>query len=296
MAGTVTVTQAYNLGTLSWQGGALTYVVACTPDAGTGVYPTQAEVVTAVQAAVPANLAMIGTNGYLLPLDDVKLEHVTDALWLVEATFKRPQPRDKLPESNGPVIDFDTTGGTQHIVVSKAYQSYVPGGGTVRDVKGVIGDDGKRVNGVDIGYAVYRFSEEWTLPDTSVPSTPGGGIAATACTTAYRATLKALTFRTNSAAFRGFAIGEVLFEGATGRRVKGGAFDVTYKFAVSPNATNLAVGDITVSSKGGWQYLDVRMKDSANADRVVQVPAQATVHTVYDAGDFSQLAIGTGAL
>jgi hypothetical protein len=58
----------------------------------------------------------------------------------------------------------------------------------------------------------------------------------------------------------------------------------------------VAVGDITVSQKPGWAYLDVRMEDSANADRVLQVPAQANVHTVYDSGDFSTLKIGTDAI
>jgi hypothetical protein len=289
MAGTITVTQAYSLGSLSAQGGNLTYVVQCT--ASGGVYPTQAEVLAAVQAVVPSNSAMLGSYGWVLPLDDLRIEHITDALWMAEATFKRAQARDKQPEASGPVIDFDTSGGSQHIVVSKATTSYVPGGGTIRDVKGVIGDDGKKVHGVDIGLGVYRFSEEWTLPDAAAANA-----VPCKCDAAYRAILKGLTFKTNAAAFRGFAIGEVLFEGATGRRVKGGAFSVTYKFAVSRNASNVAVGDITVTSKPGWAYLDVRMKDSANADRVVQIPAQANVHTVYDSGDFSTLQIGTAAI
>jgi hypothetical protein len=282
----VTITQAFDLGTITSQGGSL-YYIATSPTA-----TSQLAVISAAQAFIPSNTAMISTYGFVMPLDDLKVTHITDTLWTVEAVFKRPQPRDIQPESeSGPVIDFDTSGGTQHIVMSKATTSYVPTGKTIRTVKGVIGDDGKKVHGVDIGFAVYRFSEEWTLPDSaSASSTP------CKCDAAYRAVLKGLTFKTNAAAFRGFAVGEVLFEGATGRRVKGGAFAVTYKFAVSPNSTNVAVGDITVSSKPGWAYLDVRMEDSTNEDRVLQVPAQASVHTVYDSGDFSTLKIGTDAI
>ena len=282
----IAVTQAYDLGTITSQGGSLFYIVTCSTAA------SQTSVIAAVQTAIPSNSAMLSTYGWIMPLDDLKVTHLTDTLWTVEAVYKRPQPRDIQPEeNNGPVIDFDTSGGSQHIVMSKATTSYVPSGKTVRTVKGVIGDDGKKVHGVDIGFAVYRFSEEWTLPDSA-----GENATPTKCNAAYRAILKGLTFKTNAAAFRGFAVGEVLFEGATGRRIKGGAFAVTYKFAVSPNATGVAVGDITVSQKPGWAYLDVRMEDSANADRVLQVPAQANVHTVYDSGDFSTLKIGTDAI
>ena len=282
----IAVTQAYDLGTLTSQGGSLFYIVTCSTAA------TQTQVVASVQAAIPSNTAMLSTYGWVMPLDDLRITHLTDTLWTVEAVFKRPQPRDTQPEeNNGPVIDFDTSGGSQHIVMSKATTSYAPLWKNVRDVKGVIGDDGKKVKGVDIGFAVYRFSEEWTLPDNA-----GENATPTKCNAAYRAILKGLTFKTNAAAFRGFAVGEVLFEGATGRRIKGGACSVTYKFAVSSNAVGLEVGDIIVFHKSGWAHLDVRMTDSTNEDRVLQIPAQANVHTVYDSGDFSTLKIGTNAI
>jgi hypothetical protein len=290
--GTTTVSQAYNFGPVSTQGASLAYVVICTEGTGAqaGTWPSPLAVSNAVSAVAPATWCS-------LPIVDIRVEHQTDKIYLCEAVYARQQAREQIGEATGGcVLDFDTTGGTQHITVSKATTSYVPGGGTVRDVKGVIGDDGQRVHGVDIGFAVYRFSEEWLFPDANPPGTPAAGIAAATCNSTYRAILKALTYTTNAATFRGFAAGEVLFEGATGRRVKGGYFSVTFKFAVSPNASSITVGDITVSAKGGWQYLDVRMKDSSNADRVVQIPAQANVHTVYGSGDFSTLAIGTGAI
>lgn len=298
MPGTITVEQAYDLGTLTQQSGSLAFVIKCTPDPATGVYPTQADVVAAMQGVVPSNTVLNSTWGYQMPLDDLKVEHITDKLYTAEAIFKRPASKDRMPEAAGPVLDFDTSGGSQHIIVSKAATVYVAAGTAAppANTNTVIGADGKRVHGVDIGFGVYRFSEEWTLPDTAVPAAPTGCMAATACTPAYRAIVKGLTFRTNAAPFRGFAIGEVLFEGANGRRVKGGAFSVTYKFAVSPNATGLAAGDITGIQKTGWQYLDVKMKDSATAASLYQVPAEARVHTVYEAGDFGTLAIGTGAI
>jgi hypothetical protein len=284
----ITVTQAYDLGTLTSQGGAIMYIVT-SPTA-----VTQAQVRTAVQAVVPGNSAMLSTYGYVMPLDDLKITHLTDTLWTAEAVYKRPQPRNMEPESeNGPVIDFDTSGGSQHITMSQDATLYLRSGIATPPTAAlkVIGYDGKRVHGVDIGFGVYRFSEEWTLPDSaSSNSVP------TKCDSAYRAILKDLTFKTNSGTFRGFAAGEVLFEGATGRRIKGGAFSVTYKFAVSPNAASLTVGGITGISKKGWQYLDVKMDDSGTTDGIYQVPSEVRVHDVYESGSFSTLKIGTDAI
>lgn len=292
-AGTITVTQSYNFGKLTLQAGSLAYVAICTQGTGAevGTWPTQIQVQAAVIAAAPLTY-----NG--LPAQDCSVEHVTDHIYLCEVTYARAQNKELVPEAGGPIIDFDTTGGQQHINVSKSATVYVPSGGATPpdDSKIVIGDDGHKIHGLDIGFGAYRFSEEWTLPDTGAPGTPTGGVAATACNAAYRAVLKGLTYKTNAAEFRGFAIGEVLFEGATGRRVKGGQFCVTYKFAVSRNESSIAVGSITVTAKKGWQYLDVKMKDSTTATRKYQIPAEARVHTVYDAGDFSTLKIGEAAI
>ncbi len=284
----ITVTQAYDLGTLTSQGGAIMYIVT-SPEA-----VTQAQVRAAVQAVVPGNSALLSTYGAIMPLDDLKITHLTDTLWTAEAVYRRPQPRNVEPESEGgPVIDFDTSGGSQHIAMSKDATLYLRSGVAAPPTEAlkVIGYDGKKVHGVDIGFGVYRFSEEWTLPDSgSASSTPPK------CDAAYRAVLKDLTFKTNAGAFRGFPAGEVLFEGSTGRRIKGAAFSVTYKFAVSPNAASLVVGGITGIGKKGWQYLDVKMDDSGTTDGIYQVPSEVRVHDVYEAGNFSTLKIGTGAI
>ena len=297
MAGTITVTQAYSLGALSSQGGTLAYVIQCT--ASGGVYPTQAEVLAAVQAVVPSNSAMLGSYGWVVPLDDLRIDHLTDALWTAEATFKRPQSRDRQPEqiggAEGPVLDFDIGGASQHISTSKGQTGYALSGLTPYDPKNVIGWDGKKVNGVDTQYGVYRFSEEWILPDAAAANA-----VPCKCDANYRAWLAVLAFKTNHDPFRGFAAGEVLFEGAVGRRIKGGAYAVTYKFLTSKNATNLTIGDITGIAKKGWQYLDVRMKTvtagSGASTVILSVPEYVFVHDIYDSGDFSALQIGTDAI
>ncbi|MBC7326197.1 MAG: hypothetical protein H5T99_12950, partial [Moorella sp. (in: Bacteria)] len=70
---------------------------------------------------------------------------------------------------------------------------------------------------------------------------------------------------------------------------------ITFKFAASPNKTNITIGDITGIAKKGWEYLWVLYEDAedTNAQRLVKRPVAAFVEQVYPYGDFSQLGIGT---
>jgi len=261
----ITVVQGFQFGDLDSQKGATTWLAQCTPTAG--VWPTQSEVRAAVLAAAPTTYSG-------LIFDDVKVSHITDAIYLAEATYKRfDSPPNKEQEAEGYVLDFDTTGETQHMTTSLDHRNYA-GTDPVVDCQGAIGYDGEKVKGIDIVTGVYRFSEEWNLPATTV-------------TAAWRKSMKDLTGKVNNATFRTFAAGEVRFDGVTGRRIKGALFSVTFRFAVSTNASNLNKGGITVTTKAGWEYLDVLFKDDVSGQSVVQVPKQVTVHKVYELASFS---------
>jgi hypothetical protein len=58
---------------------------------------------------------------------------------------------------------------------------------------------------------------------------------------------------------------------------------VTLHFSGSQNRTNFTVGDITIASKLGWEYLWIRYEDrvDANAKKIVKVPIAAYVEKVY---------------
>jgi hypothetical protein len=62
---------------------------------------------------------------------------------------------------------------------------------------------------------------------------------------AYKLTVFALTGRVNNSAFKGFAAGECLFLGAAGTKRASGDWEITFRFAASPNVTGLTIGDIT---------------------------------------------------
>jgi len=156
---------------------------------------------------------------------------------------------------------------------------------------------------------VYSFSETHYLADSFV-------------TPAYRGTLFALTGKVNSAAFKGCAAGECLFLGAAGSKRGADDWEIAYRFAASPNRTNIVIGEITVASKKGWEYLWARLQTAmhcrletwsatptprteapiaidrdwrplAAAKAIVKRPVAAYVEKVYEEGNFAGLGIGT---
>jgi hypothetical protein len=189
-------------------------------------------------------------------------------------------PERKEPEvGDPPQFSFDTSGGTQHVTQSIAtVQKYAPSGKTAPDFKGAIGVTSDNVDGVDITVPVYSFSETHYVADATV-------------TTEYRLALMALTGTVNNAAFKGFAAGECLFLGAAGSKRGAEDWEITFRFAVSPNRTGITVGDITGIAKQGWQYMWVRYDDAedSTAKAIVKKPVAVYIEKVYADGDFSIL-------
>jgi len=138
------------------------------------------------------------------------------------------------------------------------------------------------VEGVDITVPVYSFSETHYLADAVVTPT-------------YRGTLFSLTGKVNNAGFKGLAAGECLFLGAAGSKRGADDWEITFRFAASPNRTGITVGTITGISKKGWEYMWVRYADAEDvaARAIVKKPVAAYIEKVYEEGDLSTLGIGT---
>jgi hypothetical protein len=69
-------------------------------------------------------------------------------------------------------------------------------------------------------------------------------------------------------------------------------WEIAFKFAASPNATDLTVGDITRIEKKGWEYLWVRYADAEDEETLIQQPVAAYVEQVDEYGNFALLGIG----
>ena len=232
-----------------------------------------------LDATAPASRA--GLYPHDRSVDPVVIDSDNEAACVWEGTVRYGNPESNEPDVGESAYSFDTGGGTQHVTQAKAtVASYKKGGGTAPDVGKAIGVNGDDVAGVDIAVPVYQFSETHYLDDADV-------------TTAYRGTLFALTGKVNDSSFKGLAAGECLFLGASGSKRGNGDWEITFKFAASPNATSLTVGTMTGIAKKGWEYLWAMYGKTESNGRVVQEPVAAYVEQVYEWGSFSNLGIGT---
>ena len=246
----------------------------------------EAEDEDAALSAARSRAALHTVKGMSLESVEV-VERVNEDTWKVKATYAEDEGVG--PDDDGGVEDetssfaFDTGGGTMHrnqsIQTRAKYPNDAPDYGGAIEV-----DNEGNVNGVDVTMPVLNFTETHTMAGSRV-------------TTSYKKTVAALTGTVNASSFRGFASGEVLFLGASGtkRSKKANApWEITFRFAVSPNESSVKVGDLKVASKFGWDYLWVKYADKVaeNRKNVVKKPVAAYVEQVYPAGDFGKLGLG----
>ena len=239
----------------------------------------------AALAAARSTAASRTVSGMVL--DEVEVtERVNKDTWKVKAIYKDedsddPDEPDEDEETTS--FAFDTGGGTMHRNQSLKTVSKVPN--DAPDFNGAIEVDNEgNVNGVDVTMPVLNFTETHTMNGSRV-------------TTSYKKSVAALTGTVNRSGFRGFSAGEVLFLGASGtkRSKKPNApWEITFRFAVSPNQSGLQVGKLKVSNKKGWDYLWVRYADKVadNKKNVIKEPVAAYVEQVYPDGDFGNLGLG----
>lgn len=72
-------------------------------------------------------------------------------------------------------------------------------------------------------------------------------------------------------------------------------WEISFRFAGSPNRRGPVIGDIGGIGKRGWEYLWVSYPDDEDDDTgsSVKRPAAICVEQVYEYGDSSMLGIGT---
>ena len=243
-----------------------------------------------VHAAVNQQISTVGYGWQYPGVADAQLwaesysiAFLGDNAWQVTINYEKTGAE---PDSSDPMKrarSFDTTGGTQHLTQAHAESRF---GNSAPDQKKAIGVDSNGVNGVDVVVPQLQWQESYDVPNAYV-------------TAAYVRGLAGVTGTTNSAAFRGFEAGEVLFVGCSGSQEwddqKGkGPWSLSFRFVASKNVTGETIGDITGVSKKGHEYLWVRYEDAVDSNVLLKRPKAVYVNKVYKDSDFSLLGIGTG--
>jgi hypothetical protein len=272
MAGTYTVSE-------SWAGrkrsggnarsATVEYIIIRT-DNGNAPAEDDAE---AIQALVDNSPALWGTA--LIPRTSYDVEQIADRIWTGTVQYGY-----NSRNTNDIEFNFDTGGGSQKITQTISPLTVRSYGTDPPNFKGAINVDDNSVNGIDVIVPVYNFSETKRVSYDSVNA-------------GFKSSIFTLVGKVNSADWHGFKAGEVLFMGASGsRHGRTGDVEMNYKFAASPNKTNVTIGDIAGIEKKGWEYLWVRYEKATDKNCLIQVPKAVYVHQVYESGNFSALGLG----
>lgn len=183
----------------------------------------------------------------------------------------------------------ETTKVTQSI---STVASYVPGGETATDFHGAINvrQDGEKieVEGTEqqVPTATFRLTRKYQL------GAVGASKLATIASLAKKYNSSTLTISARGIPSMTFAAGTMFFDGAEVTEPNDQDWwTITYILVYQPNITDKEVGDITISSKLGWQYAWIlygKDKDAASK-RLTSVPVQANVEEIYESADLNVL-------
>ncbi len=251
------------------QSAELTYAIRGTADEGEAIDILKSTAPTSFRGLVrqPVTVEPVHQDTY----------NSDDSIWNGTAKYTPYEPPE-IPETGESSYSFDTSGGSQHITQSLETVASYAISGIAPDFKGAIRATHDNVEGVDITVPVYNFSETHYVSNDDL----------------NKSAYFYLTGRVNDASFKGFDAGECLFLGASGsKRGKKNDWEITFKFAASPNRTNITVGDITEISKKGWEYMWPRYADSEDdtAKAIVKKPVAVYIEKVYEYGDLGDLGI-----
>lgn len=237
----------------------------------------QGEILAKARAVSPATFEGFDRSTITITPTHADTDNAAKSFWLADVAYKLTDiPRAQTGDSD---YSFDTSGGSQH--VTTALGTPATAGGVSDHGNAINFDPGtKRVNGVDIVAPKFSWTETHYLAANDVNDS-------------YIRKVFQLTGQVNNASFKGFAAGEVLFLGATGSKRGDKDWEITFKFAASPNVDGFVVPGLAPVDKKGWQYLWVRYKMVDGTLGMQPVAEQVDVNEVYKDGNFSNLGIET---
>lgn len=272
------------------------FSVVSTAGGGGGSRDSAVYIVNGTESKVAATLLVAGeapeyvenASGELLIRTNYDAKRIGPGTWKFTVNYSRDDQDESQqePEENSWTVKFTTTGGTHKITnsletVARGERS--PGTDPAPDLRGVIGWDGKKAEGCEI--IVPKLEIEVTMQYA-----PG------MVTQDFVCNLARATGKTNEGDWLDFAEGELLFLGADGAKEiplrhssRRKPVPITLKFSASENRENIPLGDMTVTSKKGWQYLWARYKMVEDSGNIIPIPVHWYVERVYHEADFADL-------
>jgi hypothetical protein len=215
-----------------------------------------------IRAAAPSlTPAMVIVPTGILYRQDISLEPGGFALYYLTVPYAT-----RKNEVGDWSWDFDTTGGSIHIKVSKQTVARFPAGS--KDHKQLIGVNGDDVAGTDIVIPAMKINATFKHP-LGVVTIP------------FAKTVRRNTGKVNSDTFLHHAPGEVLSLGGRGADGSTAEAEVTYSFGCEENLQDEVVGTITDVRKDGWDVSWIAWKDNDADDKPGKEPLSVNIERVY---------------
>lgn len=240
---------------------------------------SEVDVEAAAIAALPTTYV-----GYFLNVISIrqKAYNAFDVTGSYKAT-KKPENND--PASPGQDGEFTFEVSVQNVRALYALAKVSSGavkGATAPDNKGLVNVNADRVDGVDIPQPNYTFSETHYFSQAAISQ-------------AYKITLGGLVGTVNNGTFRGHPAGTLLSTGVSGSVRGTDQWRLRFQWAMSPNVSNLSIGDLTGITKRGWDYLELHYRPKADDFNglLVREPYAYTVHQMMRYTNYAGFGIGS---
>jgi hypothetical protein len=238
----------------------------------------------AIEVAVDL-IAPDSVNGLVIDSVSVDPTDENESVWRVVYNYTTVESRP-TPETLGEEISFDLGSVTINIAQNTngaaATTKYAKQGETAPDFKGGIDYDPetKQFRGIDKLFETFSFSITRYVPKSIVEEAQ------------YIQNLRDCAFRTNSAPFRGFASGEVLFMGAAGSKRSESDYAITFRFLAGKHLAGLVIGDIAGIAKPAHDHLWVLFEEPEEEslrEMTPKEPKAVYVEKLYLPANFPQL-------
>ena len=218
--------------------------------------------------------------------DAIDLKPIAPGLWDANISYRVYQ----YDEQNLVDAQFNTAGGTDHIECSyhtplildcETGEAGPSQGGAIN-----VQEDGT-VQGLDVKAPAFSWSQTQNYSLSAVNHS-------------FKAMLASYTNCVNSVAFRGFAIGEVMFDGASGvlqtrydkvNNAPTQYWRITFSFTVQANTNEMYAG-VGPFQKNGWDYRWVKWNNTLGSKgKSDKTPGAVFVEQIYRYKDLNQLPI-----
>lgn len=240
---------------------------------------SESNILVAFQAYLPTTFNVVKR------LDDFYVEEQASGIWIGKAVYEFI--RGNEPGQEDPAqIPFEFEIGSESVKLTHSLETITRQLSSLStladapDFKQAVNVTSNGVEGYEMPFPTFRWSETYYQPNAIIQA-------------GYLPSIRSLLGKTNDSTFRGFAVDEVYFDGATGRNSDKfyGYSEINYKFVAGENVTGITSPGFTAYDKKAhelvWFYY--HEEEDSTAKALIKIPVSLNVERIREQTSFSTL-------